>query len=80
MLAHLTIGASKSSKQFSLTKEETSPPIPPVKQSSCRISTLLVFLTLLKIESLSSGKSVLKSNISAEIFFSLTDTSRQLPQ
>ena len=71
ILAHLITGASKDSKQYSLIKEEISPPIPPVKQSSCRTRTLLVFFTLSNIESLSIGKSVLKSNISAKIFFSL---------
>ena len=64
ILAHLITGASKDSKQYSLIKEEISPPIPPVKQSSCRTRTLLVFFTLSNIESLSIGKSVLKSNIS----------------
>ena len=33
-LAHLVIGASKFSNQFSLINEDSSPPIPPVKESS----------------------------------------------
>jgi len=47
ILAHLKIGASNFSKQFSVISEEISPPIPPVKQSSCKISTFPVFVAVL---------------------------------
>jgi hypothetical protein len=58
-------GASKYSNKFSLIHAAISAPIPPVKVSSCRIKTFPVFFTVVAIASLSKGKRVLRSSMSA---------------
>jgi hypothetical protein len=58
-------GASRYSKQFSEIQAMISPPIPPVRQSSWRKMTFPVFRTVFSTASLSQGKSVRKSKISA---------------
>ena len=42
-------GASKASKQCSLIQAEISPPIPPIRQSSCNTTTLPVLRTAASI-------------------------------
>ena len=54
-------GASSHSNASSAMMAEISPPMPPVKEDSCKTSARFVFLTVSRIASLSIGASVRKS-------------------
>ena len=65
-LAQRITGASRWAKQCSPIQADISPPIPPVRVSSCSTNTLPVLLTEAWMASKSNGCNVLRSRMSTD--------------